>query len=286
MAAGIRQTPLTEALAQRSIMPFIGVYDVFSASIAARHYDALFVSGFGFAASHYGLPDVGFGTWTDVTSFVQRLRSILPDHHLLVDIDDGFCDVEVAVHTVQVLDAIGASAVVLEDQQRPRRCGHVDGKQILDLDSYLEKLDRVVRARHDLMVVGRTDASDRSDILRRVTAFEDTGADVILVDGIGDLSLIDEIRSRVSVPIAFNQIAGGKSPALSLSELEEHGVSIAIYSTPALFAAQEAITTALEDLLRTDGRLRQPSEGAVGVRDCTALLTENMHHTVKVPELR
>jgi 2-methylisocitrate lyase-like PEP mutase family enzyme len=286
MTAGIQHTSLDEAIARRSIMPFIGVYDVFSASIAARRYDALFVSGFGFAASHYGLPDVGFGTWTDVTSFVQRLRNILPDHYILVDIDDGFCDIEVAVHTVKVLESIGASAVVLEDQQRPRRCGHVDGKQILDLDSYLEKLDRVVSAKGDLLVVGRTDATDREDILRRVVAFEQTGADVVLVDGIGDLALVDEVRSLVSVPIAFNQIAGGKSPALSLSDLEAHGVSIAIYSTPALFAAQQAITSALDDLDHSDGRLRQPSEGAVGVRDCTALLTENMDRAVKVPELR
>jgi 2-methylisocitrate lyase-like PEP mutase family enzyme len=285
--AVISQRPaLSTALSTGGIVPFIGVYDVFSASLAARHYDALFVSGFGFAASHYGLPDVGFGTWTDVTSFVQRLRTILPDHHLLVDIDDGFCDVEVAVHTIRVLESLGASAVVLEDQQRPRRCGHVDGKQILDLDSYLEKLERVVKARSDVLIVARTDATDRDDILRRVAAFEATGADVVLVDGIEDLAVLDDVRRTVTLPIAFNQIAGGKSPDLSLSDLEAHGVSLAIYSTPALFAAQEAIEAALQSLDRNDGRLRQPVDGGIGVRDCTALLTENMERTIKVPELR
>ena len=97
---------LAEELQSRTIIPFAGIYDVFSAGIAARHYDALFVSGFGFAASYYGLPDIGFNTWTDVTSFVQRLRNILPDHFLLVDIDDGFCDIEVAAHTVRVLETV------------------------------------------------------------------------------------------------------------------------------------------------------------------------------------
>jgi 2-methylisocitrate lyase-like PEP mutase family enzyme len=273
---------LAAELESRSIIPFIGIYDVFSATIAARHHDALFVSGFGFAASHYGLPDIGFGTWTDVTAFVQRLRNVLPRHFLLVDIDDGFCDVEVAAHTVRVLEMVGASAVVLEDQRRPRKCGHFDGKQILDLGDYLEKLDQVLAARNDLFVLARTDSGDREDILERVEAFAAAGADGVLVDGIRDLDLVNEIRSRVDVPIAFNQIAGGKSPAVTLSELADRGVSIAIYSTPALFAAQGAIEAAMHDLDAADGRLPQPSEGAIGVPDCNAILTSNLEGVARL----
>ena len=223
MANRTQRRTLAGELQSRTIIPFAGIYDVFSATIAARHYDALFVSGFGFAASHYGLPDIGFGTWTDVTAFVQRLRSTLPDHFLLVDIDDGFCDVEVAAHTVRVLEAVGASGVVLEDQRRPRKCGHFDGKQLLEIDDYLEKLDQVLRSRRDLLVVARTDSSDHDDILRRVQSFANAGADAVLVDGIRDLSLIDELRALVDVTIAFNQIAGGKSPAVTLSELADRG---------------------------------------------------------------
>lgn len=115
---------MREAVAHRNITPFIGVYDAFSAGIAGKHYDALFVSGFGFAASFYGLPDIGFITWSDMVAFVQRIRTVLPQHHLLVDIDDGYCDPEVACHVVSLLEASGASGVVLEDQKRPRRCGH------------------------------------------------------------------------------------------------------------------------------------------------------------------
>ena len=277
---------LAEELQSRTIIPFAGIYDVFSAGIAARHYDALFVSGFGFAASYYGLPDIGFGTWTDVTSFVQRLRNVLPDHFLLVDIDDGFCDIEVAAHTVRVLETVGASAVVLEDQRRPRKCGHFDGKQILDLDDYLEKLDQVLAARRDLLVVARTDSSDRDDILRRAKAFSDAGADAVLVDGIKDLSLLDELSALVDVPLGFNQIAGGKSPAVTLTELADRGVSIAIYSTPALFAAQSAIEAAMVDLEAADGRLVQPAEGGIGVADCNTLLTDNLERAKSVRQPR
>jgi 2-methylisocitrate lyase-like PEP mutase family enzyme len=121
-----------ETLAERSLLPLIGVYDVFSASIAGQYFDGIFVSGFGFAASYYGLPDIGFIAWSDMVNFVQRVRTILPTHHIVVDIDDGYIDTEVACHVVRLLEAIGASAVVLEDQRRPRRCGHLAGKQILN----------------------------------------------------------------------------------------------------------------------------------------------------------
>ena len=274
---------LTTAISRRGLLPFMGIYDAFSASIVARHYDALFVSGFGFAASYYGMPDIGFGTWTDTTEFVQRLRNVLPNHYLLVDIDDGFCDVEVAVHTVRVLEAAGASAVVLEDQQRPRRCGHFEGKQLLDLGEYLSKLERVLAARDGLFVIARTDASDRDDIFRRVDAFAAAGADAVLVDGLPDLATLGELRDRVGLPVAFNQIAGGKSPAATMSELQEAGASILIYSTPALFAAQGAIERAMFDLRAQDGRLPQPAEGAVGVADCTNLLRENLDQRVAPP---
>jgi hypothetical protein len=91
------------------ITPLIGIFDMYSASVAARHYGGLFVSGFGFAASHYGLPDIGFIAWPDMVNFVQRLRLAFPRQHLLVDIDDGYVDPEVACHVVQHLERIGAS---------------------------------------------------------------------------------------------------------------------------------------------------------------------------------
>src|ERR1700693_2762337 len=145
-----------QIIAAGDMMPFIGVYDAFSASVAARYSPGLFVRGFGFAASYYGLPDIGFIAWTDIVAFVQRLRTILPNHHLLVDIDDGYCDTEIACHVVTVLEGLGAWGVVLEDQKRPRKCGHFDGKQILDLDDYLVKLRRVLEVRNKLFVVART----------------------------------------------------------------------------------------------------------------------------------
>jgi 2-methylisocitrate lyase-like PEP mutase family enzyme len=267
---------LRQTMMQRTILPFIGVYDTFSASVAAQYYDALFISGFGFAASYYGLPDIGFITWSDMVAFVQRVRTVLPRHHLLVDIDDGYCDTEVACHVVALLEAVGTSGIVLEDQKRPRKCGHFDGKQLMALDDYLAKLERVVATRKELVVIARTDASDPEEITRRVQAFAQAGADAILVDGLQDLTLISTLRQLVERPFTFNQIAGGKSPVCTLQQLRESGVSLVIYSTPCLFAAQAAIGDAMNALAEHDGSVQYVCHGRVGVKECTAILNENL----------
>ncbi|MGW1032835.1 isocitrate lyase/PEP mutase family protein [Streptomyces antibioticus] len=269
---------LRERIADPGTTPLIGVYDMYSASIAAQHYDGMFVSGFGFAASYYGLPDIGFIAWPDMMAFVQRLRGAFPAHHLLVDIDDGYVDPEVACHVVEGLERIGASGVVLEDQQRPRRCGHADGKQVLPLHEYLAKLELVLATRRDLVVVARTDATDEDDILHRAETLAATDADVVLVDGVRSVEWIRRIRKVVGdKPLLFNQIAGGKSPRLSLTELAELGVDVAIYSTPCLFAAHQAVHSALAELRRTDGRLpAADATDAVGVRTATQLLERNI----------
>lgn len=251
----------------RGIVPFIGIYDVFSATQAARHYDAVFVSGYGFAASHYGLPDIGFIAWSDIVAFIQRIRSVLPDIQILVDIDDGYVDVETACHVVSQLEYLGASGVVLEDQKRPRRCGHLNDKLIMDLDEFIVKLENVLRVRKELFVVARTDASDIDEIVKRVHAFAKAGADAILVDGLTDIQILAELTRQVDKPFVFNQIAGGKSPNYSLSELKESGVSVVIYSTPCLFTVHSAIDNTLQTLKNNDGNL-------ISVRDNSVLRTK------------
>ncbi|MFC4502333.1 MULTISPECIES: isocitrate lyase/PEP mutase family protein [Streptomyces] len=279
---------LRRAIAEPGTTPLIGVYDMYSASVAAGHYDGMFVSGFGFAASYYGLPDIGFIAWPDMVAFVQRLRGAFPRQHLLVDIDDGYVDAEVACHVVEGLERIGASGVILEDQKRPRRCGHADGKQILPLTEYLEKLHAVLETRRDMVVVARTDATEEADILHRAEALAATDADVVLVDGVRSVEWIQRIREVVGgKPLLFNQIAGGKSPRLSLSELSELGIDVAIYSTPCLFAAHRAMDTALTELRLADGRLPAADEsGGIGVSESTGLLAKNIARNQDVPAAR
>jgi 2-methylisocitrate lyase-like PEP mutase family enzyme len=172
---------------------------------------------------------------------------------------------------------------VLEDQRRPRRCGHYDGKQLLPLDEFVVKLERVLATRRELVVVARTDATDDAERRRRARAFAHAGADAILVEGVEDLGLFSRLRAEVGTPLAFNQIAGGKSPRCTLTELSDAGVSLVNYSTPCLFAAQAAIDEAMAELRRRDGLLPEPGPDQVGLADCTALLTANLRPARRGP---
>jgi 2-methylisocitrate lyase-like PEP mutase family enzyme len=258
------------------VEPFIGIYDAFSATIAAKHSPNLFYSGFGFAASHYGLPDLGFIAWSDIVQAAWRIRQILPEHHLLVDIDDGYVDTPVACHVTKQLESMGVAMVMLEDQARPRRCGHYEGKVLLPLNQYMEKLRHVLAQRTKMCVLARTDASG-PEIFERVEAISSTDADVLLVDGINSIKTLQEVRRITKKPILFNQIAGGKSPRVTRSELTAAGANLVLYSTPCLFAAQAAIDNAVKEIFADDGRLPDTiGSKAVGVSQCTEILAQNM----------
>jgi 2-methylisocitrate lyase-like PEP mutase family enzyme len=150
------------------------------------------------------------------------------------------------------------------------------------LGEYLHKLNLVLEARQDLVVVARTDASEESEIMRRAQALATTDADVVLVDGVRSIERIRQVRAVIGdKPLLFNQIAGGKSPRLSLSELQDLGVNVAIYSTPCLFAAHTAMDHAMWELRAHDGRLPEVGEGEVGVSASLSLLEANLsryHH--------
>ena len=264
---------LRQEIMVRDIIPFIGVYDVFSASVVGKYYDGIFISGFSFAASYYGLPDIGFIAWSDIIAFVQRVKTVLPHHYIIVDIDDGYVDTEVACHVVSLLESIGVAGVIIEDQKRPRRCGHFDGKLLMELDEFLGKLKSVLATRRELFVVPRTDATDIDEIIHRAKAFSLAGADAILPDGITDIDVITTLKIQVDKPLVFNQIAGGKSPPCSLTELREAGVSLVNYSTPCLFAAQAALEDEMKCLREKDAFLQKER---VGVQECTAFLDENL----------
>lgn len=266
---------LKTSLGKPEILPFIGVYDTFSAGIAGRHFDNIFISGFSFAASYYGLPDIGFIAWPDIVDFTRRVRCILPDHHIIVDMDDGYSDVEVACHAAWQLEQAGASAIVLEDQQRPRRCGHLPGKQILPLADYTDKLRRVLETVHDMLVIARTDVPE-ADCIERVCAYAGAGADLVLADGITHLDTLARIREQAGVPVVFNQIFGGKSEPVTLDELQQSGVSAVLFSTPCLFAAQSAVDTAMRSLQGNNGRLTEAISGGVRLADAVEVLNANL----------
>lgn len=257
-------------------VPFIGIYDLFSARLAAARFDTLFVSGFGLSASTYGLPDVGFIAWSDLLTFVHRLRHAFPRHHLLVDLDDGFGDATMAAHVAHAVERAGASGIVLEDQRRPRRCGHLEGKEILPLAEYLLKLRAVLAARDHMLVVARTDATEPEEILRRVRAYEEVGCDAVLADGLDDLALLAAIRESVSCSVVANVIGGGRVPPCDRETLGRLGLDLLLYSTPCLFAAQRAIELQLESLVEEKLPLTESLSHGVSLYSCQDVLKDSL----------
>ncbi len=254
---------------ENKLLPLIGVYDVFSARLAAERFEGVFCSGYSFAASAYGLPDVGYVNWRDMTDFATKIRHAIPDTHILVDVDDGFGDEVVASNTIRVLEANGSSAIMMEDQKRPRRCGHFEGKEILPLKEYLTKLSTVIETRQSIFVIARTDATDPSEGIERAVSYAEAGADGVMVEAIRDLETVSALRSQVSVPIMINQLHGGKSPNWRFDELEDAGASIVICSTPCLFAAQYGIERHLDLLLEMS---QLPSAHTASMDDCSRVL--------------
>ncbi|MEM9243891.1 MAG: isocitrate lyase/PEP mutase family protein [Pseudomonadota bacterium] len=218
---------------------FLGVYDTFSAMVVAKRHRHLFLSGLSYSASH-GLPDIGFLTWEHVLTQSAEIMRACPDCRLLVDLDDGFGGPEIVSHVVSELERLGVYGVVLEDQKRPKRCGHLSGKQVVPLTSYLEVLEQVLAVRQNLFVVARTDATDEAEIAKRVQAFGQLDVDAILVDGIS-MARYQQYKAMVkNKPFVYNYIVGGRSEAI------KDDCDIVFMSTACLSVAAQAIEQMVE----------------------------------------
>ena len=258
-----------ERVQSGTILPLCGIHDVFSALVAAARFEGVFCSGFGFAASQYGLPDIGYVSWRDIHDFACRVRHVAPGTHLLVDVDDGFGEEVISANIVDLLESAGVSAVMMEDQKRPRRCGHFEDKPVLPAEQYVRKLKCALAARRSLFVIARTDATDMEDGLRRAVKYVEAGADGVMVEAVRDLDFVRRVVDETDAPVMVNQLHGGKSPDWTLQELQDAGVSIVMYSTPCLFAAQRGMERYLDELLET-GVL--PSEGTSTMDECVKVL--------------
>lgn len=239
---------LRQYVAQNEISQCIGVYDHFSAIIAAKKFETIFLSGLGYAASSYGLEDIGYTNWKDICRYTSGIRDILGHKNIIVDIDDGFGDTAIAAHVARSIERAGASGVIIEDQKRPRKCGHLLGKSTITKEDFVRKLVAIRKASKSLFVIARTDEKDEKMAIDRVKAYAASGADAVMIDGVSSLATLKALRNAVSIPIAVNLMHGGLSENWSKQELAEVGVSLIVYSTPCLFAAQHAIENYLKEL--------------------------------------
>jgi 2-methylisocitrate lyase-like PEP mutase family enzyme len=263
---------LRQLLASPEGIELPGCYDVLSAMILERAgFPAVFMSGYGAAASFLGNPDIGLTSLVETALITKNVAAAL-HVPLVVDADNGYGDEDSVVRTVLELERAGAAAIILEDQVFPKRCGHAAGKSVIPLDRYMRKLECALEARQtSLVVVARTDATTMDEGIRRAKCFASAGADVTLVDGLPSREALQRVGTEVPGHKIINLIHGGKTPLLASEELHDLGFKIVLYSTPALYTAARAMLDSMSRLAVTR-QLGSISDESIAFRDFQGML--------------
>lgn len=221
-------------------------------------FEAVYLSGAGLTNTFLGLPDLGFVNLTEIAQHTSAIRDAvaLP---IVVDADTGFGNALNVRHTIRTLERAGASAVQIEDQVSPKRCGHFTGKDVISAPEMLGKIKAAVDTRHDsnLLVMARTDARATLGFeaaLERAAAFIEAGADITFVEAPESTEEIRQIPRRLEAPQLVNMVVGGRTPIVDLAELGEMGFALVLYANAALQGAVQGMQIALGQLKQV-GRL-------------------------------
>lgn len=246
-------THLRELLASPDLIVAPGAYDALSARLIMQAgFPAIYMTGFGTAASMLGQPDVGLLTMNEMVSRASALASVASNVPLIADADTGYGNPINVRRTIQEYERAGVAAVHIEDQIWPKKCGHMEGKQVIPMDEMVQKIRAAVDARRDpdFVIIARTDASavtGFADALRRGKAYREAGADVLFIEA---PRTIEELRTIGTafpdVPLLFNWAESGKTPALSLNEIRALGFKLVIFPVSLMFAATQTMLNMLK----------------------------------------
>ena len=253
-----KRAMLRARLVSGELMQFPGAFNPLSARLIERwDFDGVYVSGAVLSAD-LGLPDIGLTTLTEVAT---RIRQIARTAELpvLADADTGFGEPMNVARTVQELEDAGVAALHIEDQVNPKRCGHLDGKQVVDDATAVKRIRAAVDARRDpnLVIIGRTDIRAVEGIevtIDRAARLVDAGADAVFPEALGSLEEFAAVRSAIDAPIMANMTEFGKSELFTSEQLRNVGVNVVIWPVSLLRMAMGAAEQALRTL-RTEGTL-------------------------------
>ncbi|WP_342643076.1 isocitrate lyase/PEP mutase family protein [Rhodoligotrophos ferricapiens] len=233
-----------------------GIYDLISALIADRMgFPALYVTGYGTVASYLGLPDAGLATYTDMLARVSVIaeRTRTP---IIADADTGYGGLLNVRHTVRGYERAGVSAIQIEDQQFPKKCGHTKNRRVVPLAEMVDKIKVAVDTRQnpDVLLIARTDARTAlglDEALGRGEAYAEAGADILFIESPESEDELARIGSSFSVPVLANMVDGGRTPILSADRLRSLGFAMAIHPGLGFLASAGVLTKAYEHLKET-----------------------------------
>jgi methylisocitrate lyase len=253
-----KRAALRQRLSEGELLQFPGAFNPLSAKLIQRRgFDGVYVSGAVLSAD-LGLPDIGLTTLTEVATRTRQVARVteLP---VLADADTGFGEPMNVARTIQELEDSGLAALHIEDQVNPKRCGHLDGKQVVDEATAAQRIRAAVDARRDpnLVIIARTDirAVDGLDAaIERAKRLVDAGADAIFPEALESLEEFAAVRSAVEVPLLANMTEFGKGELFTTGQLRDVGVNVVIWPVSLLRMAMGAAEQALETLA-TEGSL-------------------------------
>ena len=268
-------TRLRQLLKGPGIIVAPGAYDCLTAKLIEREgFPAVYMTGAGTALTRLGVPDLGFATLTEMLSNAAAIASTV-SIPLIADADTGYGGALNVYRTVREYERAGVAALHIEDQIFPKRCGHLDGKQVVAIEDMVTKLRaaREARSDEDFVLIARTDAlavTGLADTLRRCHAYVDAGADVLFVEALRDREEIERVVREVEVPLLYNFVEHGKSPLLPVAELERLGFKLVIFPGSIMLALVPLVRRIL-------GEIRQ--------HGTTAALLEHMGNVVELFEM-
>jgi methylisocitrate lyase len=230
-----------------------GVYDAIGAKIAEKvGFDAMFQTGYGTSATLFGMPDYGFIGATETVDNARRISNAI-SVPLIVDSDTGYGNALSVWKLVKELESAGAAGIFLEDQKWPKRCGHMQGKDVIPQEEYTEKLGAAIDAREnkDFIIVARTDSRATEGLdkaIERGLENKKTGADAVFIEAPRSLDEMKKIGKEIKAPLVANMIEGGATPINSAQTLSKIGFNIILYPLSVLFANTFATMNILQEL--------------------------------------
>jgi 2-methylisocitrate lyase-like PEP mutase family enzyme len=255
-----RRQSLRQLVQQKRGLVVPGAYDGVSAKLVEQAgFPVVYMTGYGVSASRLGMPDMGFAGLAEMADHARNMAAAV-SIPLIADADTGYGNALNVRRTVQLYEAAGVAALHLEDQQLPKRCGHLAGKLVVPAEEFAAKIRAAVEARTDpdFLVIARTDAiavSGFDDALRRAELTVKAGADMLFVEAPTTEEQIERVASAFDTPLLFNYAPGGRSPLLPFSRLRELGYAIILLPVDALFVAVRAVQAFLREVRERDAVL-------------------------------
>jgi len=246
MNASEKRAALSGAISDGQFVVAPGVYDMISAKVAdGMGFRALYMTGYGIAASHMGLPDAGLVSYSEMVGRAARICEATTTP-LIADADTGFGGLLNVRHTVRGYEAAGVAAIQIEDQEFPKKCGHAPGRRVVPLEDMVRKIEVAVEARHDddFLVIARTDSRSSlglDEAIRRGQAFAKAGADVVFLEAPESEEEFERIAREIDAPLLVNMVEGGFSPVLPAETLARLGFAIAIYPGTGFLVTAKAL---------------------------------------------